>query len=567
MTHNLAIILDNCIEALRRGQSVEQCLSAYQDTPADLAPLLTTAAAVHAAPKARASEAAMRSSKIAFLQEAARLRTEQHKRPARPWQRLPLVASRTFVLPRLRLNWTPALSFVIALVLIMCSATTTMAAARSLPDEPLYPIKLATEQVQLALTTDPVARADLSITLAEKRLSEIATLTSLGRPVAAPSIERLSNDSSDALSSISRIDDEAMRPLLQRYVGMVSQQTSVLNQVKGLPSVVAAVTTALTIARENEKLAATAIADPSTLKDAPLRPAPALAPEATATPLPTNTPVPQKPAPVATATEPPATSTPLPAPTQTARPAPPTSTSTATAVPTAPPSPTALARLRFSGIIESTGASAWVIDGRTVSVNGQTSIDGAPASIGARADIVAVSPAQGTLLAISIHVYPLGATATPLPTVRGIILSISPTAWNIGGQMVAVDGATAISGTPAVGAIAQVTAWRQAGANLVAAAIVVRGTVTEVTVEGRIERMSADAWVIGGRTSVSSPGSPPLAARLPSAAAPTPQPCARRTALSWPCVLPSSPPLWKMNSRASSTVWMATCGRLPDGAW
>lgn len=504
MKLNLATVLDNCIAELRKGKTPEQCLSAYKDAPADLLPLLKTAAAVYAAPKAQASEAAMRSSKVAFLQEAARLRAEQQKRHAKPWQRLPLVASQTFVLPRIRLAWTPAFSVVIALVLVLCSATTTMAAARSLPDEPLYPIKLATEQVQLALTTDPVARADLSITLAEKRLGEIATMTSLGRTVEAPSIERLSSDTTIALSSISRIDDEFMRPLLQRYVEMVSEQQNVLNQVKSPPSLVSAVTAALTIAQENEKLAATAISDPSTLKDDPARSGRAVVadpPKETATALPTaDTPVIQKPAPAATATEPPATPTPLPAATHTATPLPPTATSTVTASATTLPSPTALPRIRFGGVIESVSASAWVIDGRTVQINGQTGIDGAPARAGARADVVAVTQAQGTLLAITIHVYPAADTPVPVALVRGIILSIGPTAWNIGGQTVAVDGATVVNGTPVVGAIAQVTAWRQTGDTQVAAAIVVRGTVTEVTIGGRIERMASDSWVIGGKT-------------------------------------------------------------------
>lgn len=65
-------------------------------------------------------------------------------------------------------------------ILLVSGGGTALAAGNSMPDSPLYPMKLATEQVQLALTPSDVGKAQLCAALADRRVVEIIYLASKG---------------------------------------------------------------------------------------------------------------------------------------------------------------------------------------------------------------------------------------------------------------------------------------------------------------------------------------------------------------------------------------------------
>jgi hypothetical protein len=76
-------------------------------------------------------------------------------------------------------SWASLRSALVAAALIIfVLSSTTNAAAASLPGDPLYGLKRATESVELALTFDEVARLQLLAQLADRRLEELAALTS-----------------------------------------------------------------------------------------------------------------------------------------------------------------------------------------------------------------------------------------------------------------------------------------------------------------------------------------------------------------------------------------------------
>lgn len=516
MKRNTAEILDSCIEEMRQGKSQDECLARYPDAARDLSPLLSAAAHVRSAPKITASEATMRAGKIVFLQEAGRLRAAQQKKQDKPWQRLSLVANLALPLPRPRLlTWSPVLSLLVVLALVFGTATTALAAGRSLPDEPLYPIKLATEQVQMALTLDPGARADLALSRTEKRLDEISALTSQGRTVAAPAIERLNSESSSALTTIARVDDEEdIRPWLRRYLGLVSQQQMVLSQVMPAPAIQSVVNAALTAAKENEKLAETAIVDPSTLRAAPPPSSRGVVvPADSPTPLPTPDPRRMRtPAPTASAT-----STAVPEPAATAQPTS-TSTPSATAVPPTatpvPPTPTsaptasatAVPLANFSGVIERVTQAEIVVGGTTVLLDRSTRIEGASAlRVGQQVDVSAQPLGNERYLAVSITVHAPSVQPGAPVHLRGVILSMSGSSWNIGGQAVAIGPATVIHGSPAFGMIADVTGARRDDV-IVATLVQIVGPAPQTQVQGPIERLTPNAWVVRGQSVSIVPG-------------------------------------------------------------
>ena len=74
------------------------------------------------------------------------------------------------------------------LVILFAGVGTVAASSGALPDEPLYPVKLATEQTRLALTFSDAGKAKLNTELAENRAVEIAAMAQQGRTEQAAAV-------------------------------------------------------------------------------------------------------------------------------------------------------------------------------------------------------------------------------------------------------------------------------------------------------------------------------------------------------------------------------------------
>ncbi|MHB8992556.1 MAG: DUF5667 domain-containing protein [Chloroflexota bacterium] len=161
-------MLEICLEEVEReGLAIEECLSRHGDAARGLAPLLQVAERYRQAPPARPSAA---------FQEAARARmlrlTAATPAPAPPTRLLGLL------LPPWGGARTAALLRVAAalLLLSMVAGTTVAAAMASAPDSPLYPAKLAVEEVRLRLATGGAERSELHLGMAERRVSELEAI-------------------------------------------------------------------------------------------------------------------------------------------------------------------------------------------------------------------------------------------------------------------------------------------------------------------------------------------------------------------------------------------------------
>ena len=155
-------ILDECLEQLLvRGETVEQCLASYPEQADELEPLLQTALATK---KALAIQPRPEFRARARYQFGSALREVKPKRRffSLGWQ------------PR----WAMALSVVF--ITLLAGGGTVAAAGGSMPDSPLYPVKLATEQVWLTLTPSNMGRAELHAKLADRRVAEIIYMADKG---------------------------------------------------------------------------------------------------------------------------------------------------------------------------------------------------------------------------------------------------------------------------------------------------------------------------------------------------------------------------------------------------
>jgi hypothetical protein len=157
-------ILDECLEyILVEGETAEQCLKRYPDCATELEPLLKTAVA---------TSEALAIQPDAEYKARARYHLRSVLEDVKPGKRAPI------------LSWQPrwAMAMVVLLAVVVVGGGTVVAADNSMPDNPLYPVKLATEQVRVALTPSDIGKAELYATLVDRRVAEIASMVDKGKP-------------------------------------------------------------------------------------------------------------------------------------------------------------------------------------------------------------------------------------------------------------------------------------------------------------------------------------------------------------------------------------------------
>ena len=155
-------ILEECLERLLvREKTVEQCLERYPEQAAELKPLLETTIAARKAMDIQPRPDFQASARYQFRTAIADA-VSRRKRPIFGW------------LP----HWGMATSVGLGLVLLISG--TVGASGYSMPDNPLYPLKLATEQVQLRLTPSAISKAELYGKLADRRVTEMVYMAKKG---------------------------------------------------------------------------------------------------------------------------------------------------------------------------------------------------------------------------------------------------------------------------------------------------------------------------------------------------------------------------------------------------
>ena len=158
-------ILDECLErVLFKGETVEQCLASYPEQAVELEPLLQTALSTKQAIAIKPRPEFRDRARYQFDSALREMEIKRERRFFFGW----------------RPQWVTTVSVV--LILLLGSSGTVAAASNSMPDEPLYPVKLATETVRMTLTPSTLGKAELYIRLADKRVAEIVKMAAKGKP-------------------------------------------------------------------------------------------------------------------------------------------------------------------------------------------------------------------------------------------------------------------------------------------------------------------------------------------------------------------------------------------------
>ncbi len=202
--------LDECLASLQHGETLDSCLTRYPRHAERLRPLLTLAQRVSHTPTAVPRPTAQTTAWNVVRQRAADLRSGRRRTRAvqTPWLR-PL-----------------ALATAVVLAMLGAGAGTVYAAQDSLPGDPLYRVKLASEEARLWITFDEVDRADLLLDQSQERTEEIMTLVQQGKPVPGIALSTLRDRSDRAAGIVSDRPQETV--LLARLLEQSQAQEDLL---------------------------------------------------------------------------------------------------------------------------------------------------------------------------------------------------------------------------------------------------------------------------------------------------------------------------------------------------
>ena len=162
---DISDVLDECLDRMAKGESLESCAARHPERRAELVPLLKTAAMTVNAATAVSYDPAAKQRGLRRLMEAAG-RKSAARSGAFSW-----------------LRWKPALAVGLSAAVLMTATAwgTTMASSESVPGDTLYWVKRTKESISLMIPQSDMSRAEKHIGLAVERGEEMGKLVIRGR--------------------------------------------------------------------------------------------------------------------------------------------------------------------------------------------------------------------------------------------------------------------------------------------------------------------------------------------------------------------------------------------------
>ena len=178
--------LNDCLDRLQRGESLEACLARYPEHANDLRGLLQAGQVLRASPPPLSVTA--RSQGREPMHRAAELQAKKR------WQLWP----RRLALP---------LAAAIAAVFLVVVA----GAARSTPGDLAYPLRRFAETAALRLTADPIIRAARHLELAEQRLAEAQKRWQVEQDIDRGLLTEVEHEIGEALGELAQATNDPNR--------------------------------------------------------------------------------------------------------------------------------------------------------------------------------------------------------------------------------------------------------------------------------------------------------------------------------------------------------------------
>ncbi len=245
-------ILDECMARVQAGKSIDDCLTEYPEYKDELESLLRLYVFIKAVPevkpdasfKEHARRRLMIRTDIELIKETDKavelFAQEREKQSIGFWQGL-------------------AFKFLaVLLVFSLIGGGVAAAAEGSLPNSPLYAVKLAVEEAQLALTFDQTAKSDLCLKLVEKRFSEVQKMVEAGETEGLEiALREMERRLEQAQERGDKFTSERKLELYRKMIELTERQQTVLGKVleKVPEEAKEAVTHAMEVSRQGHEKA------------------------------------------------------------------------------------------------------------------------------------------------------------------------------------------------------------------------------------------------------------------------------------------------------------------------
>lgn len=131
-----------------------------------------------------------------------------------------------------KLAFIPTLIVIFMIIVFGGTGVTVYAAQSSLPDQPLYSVKLASEDLRTNLPASSQTRADLAMDFADLRLQEAMQLAAKGKPIPNTLWERMENHIDFGLLTVVGMDDQQLRQQLLKIQARLHLELDHLSLLK-----------------------------------------------------------------------------------------------------------------------------------------------------------------------------------------------------------------------------------------------------------------------------------------------------------------------------------------------
>jgi hypothetical protein len=168
MSEPIEETLETCLEAIAGGQNLERCLALYPGQAAQLLPVLEAAQAMRSLADSPLPAAAYQRSRARLLSRAA-------------WLRANPAPSRAGYRPQVRWLRMALVALALAAAFWLSWQGLAVTSAKSLPGDPLYPVKRAVEGMALQLAPNREIRHRIEAQYDRLRIDEVKELLALGR--------------------------------------------------------------------------------------------------------------------------------------------------------------------------------------------------------------------------------------------------------------------------------------------------------------------------------------------------------------------------------------------------
>lgn len=257
-------ILTNCIDEILAGKcTLKDCLARYPNLRDELPPLLKVATGLQPERVTPSPEFKQRArNRLLEAMQPPQAGAERRGLGIGDWLK-PLAPAR-------------GLSFTLIVVIVIwallaAGVTTVYASQGSLPNDALYPVKTGVENLRLAFTLSPEARASLHLKLAQRRIEEVIAQSNLGRDISTSALEAVAIQIDAAIRETGNMIPEDTKTFLSQLSESTLNQQVTLGQVlEAAPEATQpALKQALDATRRGNLIAQVAYGNPASLSSSP----------------------------------------------------------------------------------------------------------------------------------------------------------------------------------------------------------------------------------------------------------------------------------------------------------